>query len=142
MATTTEAALHTALHEAVTAYRTHGTHDADRALAVHSCSLAAHIVLRHDPHAVALVIEEGDYPNWRSARAVVGADGTVRPLTDDEDEDLDDADAVHNLVDGNAYAWHPLCSRVDNQRGVYHLDLAKARQAGLDLLARRTTTSR
>jgi hypothetical protein len=140
--TGTEAAVRTALHEALTAYHANGTTEADHALAMHSCSLAAHVVLRHNPHAVALVIEEGDYPNWRSARGVVGADGTVRPLTDDEDEDLDDADAVHNLVDGNAYAWHPLCSRVDNQRGVYHLDLAKARQAGVDLLARRTTTSR
>ncbi|MFJ8676831.1 hypothetical protein [Streptomyces sp. NPDC093589] len=131
----TEAAIRTALHEALTAY--HGTSSAaaDHALAVYSCSLAAHLVLRHDPHAVALVIEEGDYPNWRSARGVVGADGTVRPLTDDEDDGLDDADAVHNLVDGNATAWRPLCSHVDNH-GVYHLDIVKARDAGTALLAK------
>ena len=137
MSTTgTEAAIRTALHEALTAYHATSSAAADHALAVYSCSLAAHVVLRHDPHAVALVIEEGDYPNWRSARGVVGADGAVRRLTDDEDGDVEDADAVHNLVDGNAYAWKPLCSRFDRRYGVYHLDLAKARDAGTALLAK------
>ncbi|MFE1189957.1 hypothetical protein [[Kitasatospora] papulosa] len=136
MSTTgTEAAIRTALHEALTAYQATSSAAADHALAVYSCSLAAHVVLRHDPHAVVLVIEEGDYPNWRSVRGVVGADGTVRPLTDDEDEDVEDADAVHNLVDGNDAAWRPLCSRFDRRYGVYHLDLAKARDAGTALLA-------
>jgi hypothetical protein len=128
-----EAAIRTALHGALTAYHTTSSEAADRALAVYSCSLAAHVVLRHDPHAVALVFEEGDYPDWRSARGVVGADGTVRPLTDDQDEDLDDA--VHNLVDGNAVAWRRLCSGIDNH-GVYHLDLVKAKDAGTALLAK------
>lgn len=132
----TEAAIRTALHEALTSYRATSSAAADHALAVYSCSLTSHVVLRHDPHAVALVIEEGDYPNWRSARGVVGADGTVRPLTDDEDEDLDDADAVYNLVDGNAAAWRPLCSRFDHRYGVYHLDLVKARDAGTALLTK------
>ncbi|MYZ35030.1 MULTISPECIES: hypothetical protein [unclassified Streptomyces] len=139
MSTTgTEAAIRTALHEALTAYHATSSAAADHALAVYSCSLAAHVVLRHDPHAVALVIEEGDYPNWRSARGVVSVDGTVRPLTDDddEDEDVEDADAVHNLVDGNAAAWRPLCSRFDRRHGVYHLDLVKARDAGTSLLAK------
>lgn len=130
----TEAAVRTALQEALTAYHASGFQAADHALAVYSCALAAHIVLRHDPDAVALVIDEGDYPNWRSARGVIGADGTLRPLTDDEDEDLDDADAVNNLVDGNAAAWHPLCSRID-RHGVCQLDLVKARDAGTALLA-------
>lgn len=94
------------------------------------------MVLRHDPHAVALMIEEGDYPNWRSARSVVGVDGTVRPLTEDEDEDLDDVGAVHNLVDGNAAAWRPLCSRFDRRYGVYHLDLVKAATREPPLLAK------
>ncbi|MEW2434226.1 hypothetical protein AB0952_08595 [Streptomyces caniferus] len=129
-----EVAVRTALHEALTAYHATSSEAADRALAVYSCSLAAHVVLRHDPRAVALVVEEGDYPNWRSGRGLVGSDGTVRPLTDDENEDLDDADAVHNLVDGNAAVWHPLCSYADNH-GVYHLDLVKARDAGTALLA-------
>ncbi|MFJ3182560.1 hypothetical protein ACIPJN_29795 [Streptomyces sp. NPDC086796] len=133
--TSTEATIRTALHEAATSYRT-VLAAADHALAVYSCSLAAHVVLRHDPHAVALVIGEGDSPNWRSARSVVGADGAVRPLTDEEDEDLDAADAVHNLVDDNAAAWRPLCSRFDRTYGVYHLDLAKARDAGTALLAK------
>ncbi|MFK0179657.1 hypothetical protein ACIQVR_27225 [Streptomyces xanthochromogenes] len=56
-------------------------------------------------------------------------------MTEDEDEDLDDTDAVHNLVDDNAVAWHPLCSRVD-RHGVCHLDLVKARDAGTALLAK------
>ncbi|MFJ2218250.1 hypothetical protein ACIQVO_38645 [Streptomyces sp. NPDC101062] len=137
MSTTgTEAAIRTALQEALTSYLANGSAAADHALAVYSCSLAAHVVLRHDQHAVALVIGEGDYPNWRSARGVVGADHTVRPLTDGEDEDMEDADAVHNLVDGNAAAWRPLCSRFDRRYGVYHLDLVKARDAGTALLAK------
>ncbi|MEV7157152.1 hypothetical protein AB0N77_21390 [Streptomyces misionensis] len=131
----TEAAVRTALHEALTTYRATSSAAADQALAVYSCSLAAHVVLRHDPHAVALVIWEGDSPNWRSARSVVGADGAVRPLTDDEDDDLDEDDAVLNLVDGNAAAWRPLCSRFDDRNGEYHLDLVKARDAGITLLA-------
>ncbi|WTX67913.1 hypothetical protein OG923_34165 (plasmid) [Streptomyces halstedii] len=137
MSTTgTEAAIRTALHEALTSYRATGNAADDHALAVYSCSLAAHVVLRHDPHAVALVIGEGDYPNWLSARSVVGADGTVRPLTDDEDDDLDEDDAVFNLVDGNVTAWRPLCSRFDGRYGEYHLDLVKARDAGAAQLAR------
>ncbi|MCX4783925.1 MULTISPECIES: hypothetical protein [unclassified Streptomyces] len=135
-ATGTEAAIRTALHEALTAYRATSSAAADHALAVYSCSLAAHIVLRHDPHAVALVIGEGDSPNWRSARGVVGADGTVRPLTDDEDEDVDHAEAVHHLVDDNDVVWRPLCSSFDRRSGVYHLDLVKARDAGTTLLAK------
>lgn len=129
----TEAAVRTALEEALAAYHASSSEAADHALAVYSCSLAAHVVLRHDPDAVALVIDEGDYPDWRSTRGVIGADGTVRPLTDDEDEDLEDADPVRNLADGNASAWHPLCSHIDSH-GVCHLDLVKARDAGTALL--------
>lgn len=130
-----EAAIRTALHEALTSYLATGNAADDHALAVYSCSLAAHVVLRHDPHAVALVIGEGDSPNWRSARSVVGADGTVRPLTDDEDDDLDEDDAVPNLVDGNVASWRPLCSRFDGRNGEYRLDLVKARDAGAAQLA-------
>ncbi|MFK0179656.1 hypothetical protein ACIQVR_27220 [Streptomyces xanthochromogenes] len=35
---------------------------------LHPFSLAAYMVLRYDPQAVALVFEEGDCPNWLSAR--------------------------------------------------------------------------
>ncbi|MFE7485810.1 hypothetical protein [Streptomyces sp. NPDC057552] len=131
-----EAAIRTALHETLTSYRATGNGADDHALAVYSCALAAHVVLRHDPHALALVIGEGDSPNWRSARSVVGADGTVRPLTDDEADDLDEDDAALNLVDGNVTAWRPLCSLFDGRNGEYHLDLVKARDAGAAQLAR------
>ncbi|MFF9436426.1 hypothetical protein ACF1BP_22130 [Streptomyces sp. NPDC014735] len=130
-----EAAIRTALSEALTSYLATGNAADDYALAVYSCSLAAHVVLRHDPHAVALVIGEGDSPNWRSTCSVVGVDGTVRPLTDDENDDLDEDDVVSNLVDGNAAVWRPLCSRFDCRSGEYHLDLVKARDAGTAQLA-------
>ncbi|MEO3976959.1 hypothetical protein [Streptomyces sp. CAU 1734] len=132
----TEATIRTALHEALTAFRATASASADHALAVYSCSLAAHVMLRHDPHAQALVIVEGDSPNYRSARSVVTVDGTMRSLTDDEDDDLDDDDAVCNLVDSNDFAWRPLCSRFDSQYGVYHLDLIRARDEGTDLLSK------
>ncbi|WP_217231365.1 hypothetical protein [Streptomyces anulatus] len=132
--TSAEAAIRTALHEALTSSLVTSNAADDHALAVYSCSLAAHVVLRHDPHAVALVIGEGDSPNWRSARSVVGADGTLRPLTEDENDDLDEDDVVPNLVDGNAAAWRPLCIRSEHRDGEYHLDLAQARDAGIALL--------
>ncbi|MFJ4703006.1 hypothetical protein ACIP5N_33130 [Streptomyces sp. NPDC088768] len=108
-----EAAVRTALHETLTSYRTTGNAAADHALPVYPCALAAHVVLRHDPHAVVFVIGEGNSPNWRSSRSVVGTDGTVRPLTDD-----------------NVAAWRPLCSRFDGRNGECHLDLVKACDAG------------
>ncbi|MFC8125477.1 hypothetical protein [Streptomyces sp. NPDC057302] len=60
-------------------------------------------------------------------------------LTDDESDEL--VDYVGNLFDSSAAAWHPLCSHVDIRHGLYHLDLGKARQAGI-VLARRAASAK
>jgi hypothetical protein len=114
--------------------------EADHDIAVYAAAVIALIVRRHDQGAAGLVIDEGMDPDERIAGAVLSAEGAERDLTEDEADGLDAL--TGNLCDGNSAAWHPLCSHVDDRHGVFHLDLDKAHQAGLDLLARRAPSAK
>lgn len=139
-----ENALQTALEQEIATYLNWDLRPehsrADHNLAIYAAGLIAIITLRADESAAVLRIEEGSEPDERTPVAVVSAEGTERHVTNAEYDAL--ANLTANLCDSNTAAWHPLCSHVDNRHGVYHLDLTKARQAGLDLLARNATPAK
>ncbi|MFI6282875.1 hypothetical protein [Streptomyces sp. NPDC050988] len=114
--------------------------EADHDIAVYAAAVIALIMRRHDKGAAGLVIDEGMDPDERVASAVLSAEGAERDLTEAESDDL--GALTGSLCDGNSAAWYPLCSHVDDRHGVFRLDLDRAHQAGLDLLARRAPSAK
>ncbi|WP_282798315.1 hypothetical protein [Streptomyces sp. CC224B] len=144
MATDDEAALNAALGEEILAYQITELLPeqrvvADLELARCSAALVAHILLRHDRAVAAVRIEENGDPDERVATAAISAEGAERDLTDEELDRLDGL--ASNLMASNAAAWRPLCRDADDRRGVYVLDLARALEAGRDVLVRRAARS-
>ncbi|MEU3704764.1 hypothetical protein AB0E82_21050 [Streptomyces anulatus] len=140
-----EEALTEALSEEIAAYQIAALLPEQRAaadleLARCSAALVAHVLLQHDSAVVAVRVEEGGDPDERLASAAISAEGAERDLTDRESDELDGL--ASNLMASNAAAWHPLCRDVDDRGGVYVLDVARALEAGRDVLARRTAPSR
>jgi hypothetical protein len=142
---TDEEALRAVLSEEIAAYQIavllpEQRAAADLELARCSAALVAHILLRHDSAVAAVRIEEDCDPDERYASAAISAEGAERDLTEGESDDLGGVES--NLMNSNAAAWRPLCRDVDDRGGVYVLDVARALEAGRDVLARRTAPSR
>ncbi|MFH8295038.1 hypothetical protein [Streptomyces sp. NPDC018059] len=140
MATDDEAALNDVLDEEILTYQIaellpEQRASADLELARCSAALIAHVLLRHDRAVAAVRIEENGDPDERIASAAISAEGAERDLADEESDALDGL--ASNLMTSNAAAWQPLCRDVDDRRGVYVLDLARALEAGRDVLVRR-----
>ncbi|WP_435058455.1 hypothetical protein [Streptomyces sp. bgisy060] len=145
MAADEEAALREVLDEEIATYQIaellpEQRASADLELARCSAALIAHALLRHDRAVAAVRIEEDNDPDERYTSAAISAEGAERDLTDEESDDISGLDS--NLTDSNAAAWHPLCRDVDDRHGVYVLDVARAMEAGRDVLTRRAAASR